>query len=511
MDGYKEKIQKLLSNPDELKKKKPFYRGIDRETIKTYFSCVGINEEIDAFLPEMKMVAVSQDVFIKELDPNCHDVLIDDNIPAICVKQKDGSYYNVEYKKIAIPFQKRIKNKQTMHLANNPMQFTLLEQNPSETQQQMFVVLKQYWLKRNQDGMKVKMVDAQLSYGDAGLLYYFDYKGRIKSRLLTYKDGYVLCPHNDDNGDRILESVNYVSDGVEYIDSYDDRYMYRWTKEIEYSEENTEKGWVWHKPIEHGFDEIPLITKRGDVAWNDVQTLIDCYEALYNVFNVIQKKHGWGILYIKGNFRDNARRLAGNVVLQDTSIDGSGDAKYLTPPSPTGMLETLNLMFESIQLGSSTTFLLPKDIKTGGDLAGITIQLVQSLDMENALEKVIEWQNVASKMVRLFKQGLAKELVNYGIDEKAITKMQSIDVDASFKAWQPRDDYNFNQMLSILTGAGLLSKESGIELNTMSKPDELKRITKEKEAAVLEQQQLIAQQQTTEGENTKGKEVDGNE
>lgn len=38
-------------------------------------------------------------------------------------------------------------------------------------------------------------------------------------------------------------------------------------------------------------------------------------------------------------------------------------------------------------------------------------------------------------------------------------------------------------MLAVLTGAGLLSKESGIELNTVSKPDEKERVKREQEDA----------------------------
>ena len=155
------------------------------------------------------------------------------------------------------------------------MVFTLIGRNPTEKQRKDFATFKEYWEERNQEGMKNKMVDTQLSYGDAGLLYYFDRWGRIKSRLLSFSDGYVLCSHDDDNGDRLIESVYYVDSesGTEYIDSYDDKYFYRHTRGIDANfDENN--GWVLSQPpIEHGFDEIPLVTKRGDVAWNDVQPL----------------------------------------------------------------------------------------------------------------------------------------------------------------------------------------------------------------------------------------------
>ena len=227
MGEYEKLIAELLADPEKLKLKKPFTRGytpIERLTI----SEVAANEILTAVLPSYRSQVVTQEQFLMELDPTSHTCLFDDNIPSICVKNKSGDYTNIEFKKMAVPFQKNIKNKVRLHLTGNKMQFTLSEQNPSEVQRNNFTTFKQYWDLRNQDGMKDKMVDSQLSTGDAGLLYYFDYKGRIKSRVLSFKDGYVLCPHNDKNGDRILESVYYCKDNVEYIDSYDDRYMYRY-------------------------------------------------------------------------------------------------------------------------------------------------------------------------------------------------------------------------------------------------------------------------------------------
>jgi hypothetical protein len=486
MENYKKLINDLLKDPEKLKLKKPFVRGTQRETTPIDDKLVLGNEFISALLPSQKFHCVSQETFQNELDPNAHDVLFDDNIPSICLKTKNNGFQEIKFSKMAVPFQRNIKNKQLLHLTGNNLMFTLVETNPSETQRKNFVTFKQYWDLRNQDGMKNKMVDTQLSYGDAGLLYYFDYKGRIKSRILSYADGYVLCPHNDQNGDRILESVYYIKDNVEYIDSYDDTFMYRYKKELMVNE-SEDTGWILEQPIAHGFDEIPLITKRGDVAWNNVQNIITSYEILYNVFNAIQRRHGWGLLYVKGKFKNNAEKIAGSVILNDTSLEGKGDAKFLTPPTPQGTLDTLQLMLETIQLGSSTTFILPKDVKTGGDISGIAIQLTQSLDIENALQKVIDWQNVADKMVRLFKYGLSKELVFKGENKTAITEFEDLHINAKFKVWKPMNDYEYNQMLTILTGAGILSKETGIEKNTESSPDELMRVEKEHQAIIDEQ------------------------
>ena len=500
---YKDLIKDLLSDPVKLKQKRPFTRGADMGVEPRVPNNVELNDTIEAYLPRYKRDIITQETFMRELDPACHDVLFDDNIPSICLKTKNGDFQEVKFSKMAVPFQKNIKNKQLLHLTGHNMVFTLIETDPSDKQRANFVTFKQYWDLRNQDGMKNKMVDTQLSYGDAGLLYYFDYKGRIKSRILSYADGYVLCPHNDQNGDRILESVYYIKDNVEYIDSYDDTYMYRYKKNnsIQNVDEN---GWILEQPVPHGFNEIPLITKRGDVAWNNVQSIITSYEILYNVFNAIQRRHGWGLLYVKGKFKETAQKIAGSVILNDTSLEGKGDAKFLTPPSPQGTLDTLQLMLDTIQLCSSTTFILPKDVKTGGDISGIAIQLTQSLDIENALQKVIDWQNVADKMVRLFKYGLSKELVANGVNKTAITEFEDLHINAKFKVWKPMNDYEYNQMLTILTGAGILSKETGIEKNTESSPDELIRLEKEKE-------ELLKQQQAQMAQNSNTQQIGGNE
>lgn len=481
---YRNKIVELLSNPEGLKEKEPFTRGLS-----IGYGDEANGREIDssvktqmATLPKYKRIIVTQEQFMKELDPCSHNVLFDENIPAITMKLQDGGFVEIKYNRAALPIQKTIKDKQVLHLTGYPMQFTLLDTKPSEKVQKNFMLIKQYWEKRNMDGARDKMVDVQKSVGDAGLLFYYDYKGRIKCRVLSYADGYILCPHKDENGDHILDSVYYKSNGVEYIDSYDDEYMYRYTNDMEPTDSNP-SGWRLHEPVKHGFDEMPLIIKRGKVAWDDAQSLIESKEVLFNIFNVIQKRHGWGMLYIKGKFKDEAKKIAGSIILNDTSIEGKGDAKYLTPPSPQGTIDTLNSLDDEIQKAASTTFLLPKDIKAQGDVSGIAVQLTQSMDIENALRGVIDWQNVADKMCRLFKHGLASELVRNNTNSTAFTDFAEVNMVAKFKVWRPFNDAEFNQMLATLKGSGLISQETGIEVNTISKPDELARVRGEEEEA----------------------------
>lgn len=486
MADYKEQIKYLIDNPDELLQKKPFFRGVvDYSSLWNYTREVSINQTVRAELPKFKKKVISQQQFLEELDPQCHKVLFDQNVPSITMKLDNGSYVEIEYQKMAVSYQKNIKDKQVLHLCGNDMLFTLMETQPSEQQAKDFITFKQYWRLRNQDGMKTKLVDAQLSVGDAGLLYYFDNKKRIKCRLLSFMDGYILCPHNDDNGDRILESVYYTDGETEYIDSYDDTYVYHHSNS---GLDAADKGWKLESVEVHGFSEIPLVTKRGDVAWNNAQSIIEAYEVLYNIFNVIQKRHGWGILYIKGRFDDSGKTIAGSVILNDRSMNAEGDAKFLSPPSPQGYLDTLQLLEETIQKCSSTTFILPKDIKMSGDISGIAIMMSMSMDIENALQKVIDYQNVADKMCRLFKEGLAKELVEKKIQSTAVTDFEQLNINASFKVWRPQSDTEFASMLVNLKTNGIISEETATEKSPVSAPDEKER--RKKEVELQEQKEL---------------------
>ena len=105
----RQKIDELLANPDLLIKKKPFTRGVKDDVAQAMNILmpkqVDVNEMIDAEIPRFKREVVRQSQFLKELDPNSHKVLFDDNIPSITMKTKDGGFLEIEYKKMSVPFE----------------------------------------------------------------------------------------------------------------------------------------------------------------------------------------------------------------------------------------------------------------------------------------------------------------------------------------------------------------------------------------------------------------------
>lgn len=488
-------IERLLAQPDKLLKKKPFCRKIlDKGQLSSSIDSgtVDLTGTVSVALPNIRMDVVTQAQFMEELDVYSHRVLFDENVPAITIKSNKNGFMEIEQYRMAVPFQVLIRDKQVRHLCVNTMNHTMLNTEPDETQQKNFIRFKQAWSEKNMEGAKTKFVQDQKSYGDAGLLFFIDDDGKLCTKNINFADGYVIISHKNDAGKHILECLYYsVTDtdnnSVTYIDCYDDEYMTRFTNTMTVDGNTgaiTDGGWVRHEAVEHGFSECPLVTKRGEVAWNRGQCTIESYEALYNTFIVIQKRHGWGALYVKGKFNQDGRKIAGAVVLNDTSLDPNADAKYLDPPSPQNMVETLELMEQTIQKSTGTTFILPKDIKISGDTSGLAVEMTQELDMATAQDGVIEWQNVANKMSRLFKEGLAIELVRSDENGKALTQYGQLRIFSEFRVWKPKSEEAHNQMLSTLKGAGGISQQTLVEKNTVSTPDEMMRIQKELEEQI---------------------------
>lgn len=482
-------INDFIEHPSKLLMKRPFFRGVPEFTINDPLD--GIEAKTfarkRAVLPNMPKIIVSQERFAKELDPSSHKVIFDTNLPSICVKAKGNNYVEIEYKRFGIALQERIRDKSTLSLCGNPRIHVLDGSNPDDTTKNNYATFKWYWKETNQDGIGTKAVATQKSYGDVGLLYYMNEDNKVRTRLFSYADGYQIISHKDDNGEPLIDAVYYCGeDGARCIDAYDNTYHYHFSEQITLDETTSENKIEWGLVYKerHGFTESPLCTKRGDVPWNNAEDLIELFEIIFNIFAVIQKRHGWGILYIKGKILESAKKLAGSIILQDTTMDGKGDVDFKTPPSPQNMIEFMQSILDQIQIACGCTFILPKDVKSSGDISGLAIQMTRSLDIERTASEVIDWQNFVSKQSRLFKEGLAKQLVSSGENPRAITEFENMRISTSFKPWQPFDEYTYNQMLCTLKSAGLISTKTGVEKNTISTPDEEVRLSKEQDITI---------------------------
>ena len=114
-------VEYLLTHTDELLQKKPFLRGSESYEVNDV-NDGEISTTTNTFrvsAPRTEKRVVSQERFLKELDPECHEVMFDTNLPSICVKLRSGNFHELKFKRMGLPYQVRIKEKKVLCLCGN--------------------------------------------------------------------------------------------------------------------------------------------------------------------------------------------------------------------------------------------------------------------------------------------------------------------------------------------------------------------------------------------------------
>ena len=119
------------------------------------------------------------------------------------------------------------------------MDFVLCEPEISETTSALFSKMKQEWFLRNMEMYKTEAVSRQKSTGDVCLLFYMS-EGKLKLRVYSYRDGYTIIPNYNEFGEQIATSIYYDVDGIQIIDTYDNKSFYRHVNE---ADSNGDKQW----------------------------------------------------------------------------------------------------------------------------------------------------------------------------------------------------------------------------------------------------------------------------
>lgn len=487
-----------VQNPEELLKKKPFTRGAEYVNFE-YDTETQITQKTTVKLPTMKGKEISQEIYLQEYDPSKHSINSNGSIPEFKVKI-NGVEQTEKNIVVASARQKNIHTKQVLHLCGNDLELTMLgikdpkkqlsllqklyssdKQNrileTKELEQKAnFLNFKEEWVHRNLKQYRDKAVSTQKSTGDCGTLFSFDTKTKkFKIKNISFADGYVIIPNYDDFGDMIACSLYYKVDEIEYIKMYDNTYCYTFTKNTQ-SKETSEKGFSLFGKVAHGFKTIPLIYKRGYVAWEFAQSAIEMREVIMAINAVVIKRHGWHWLFLNGSLPDLEVTTNGGVTFLASKNEDAqrADLKTVEYPEATGVDKLLELLDDEIQTASSTTIILPKYIKTGNDVSGTAVKVTMSMDYELALQTANDWQEWTDKFVNLVCQGL-------GLEEGDISKYTDLRIKGSFKVWMPESEYQYNQMILQLVQSKVLSGQTGRERCTLANPDESERVLMERQ------------------------------
>lgn len=475
-----ERKNTLLANPSKLLYKKPFTRGVNEEFIRIYRQDILDEDKLIAEIPSYTGRTISQAQYLLELDPSSHAIMFNDDLPRLS-SNPNASWDEANTYRASFAIQRQILSQHSEYVNTNGMKLILLNQEPTPEIHKTFISIKEEWVSRNMNIYKKRLYDEQKSVGDASLLYYFNAAGVLKCRVLSYKKGYQLIPQYDENGDMLLISVYYKSNGKLRLDTYDETTLYKFTYE-------DGKEWQLTSSEKHGFSQIPLIYIRGEVAWEAGQGLIDIYELLYNIYMIIEKKVGFPLLYIIGK-ADLAKRSDTAVMLKDSSVDNAkSDAKYLNPDEPKGFQNLLDDLFKKIQICTSSVLLAADEIKVTSDISGVALKMLRSSVYERAQNDIREYDEVADAMFSVFKEGVSKELKQY-------SKWNLCKIRAEYEIWAPQSDTEFVSRLVIQKQSNIISGETATELSMDSQPDEIDRLRRE--LLVRQEEEKKAKETTT--------------
>lgn len=489
--------EELLNDPQKILVKKPFTRGI-----APYISGLQGFSDIaaTATLPRRREYVVSQDTFLDELDPYSHAIhslyTLDNKKVLITYKEtiedEDGNEIVVEREKedtinvtrLAFPMQEMIATKQKVHLTGNDLQITLANETQTKEDKSYFTVLKQFFTSKNMNIALAECVEEQLTTGDTALLQYFNKKKKLDWKTYYWKDGYCLLPHYDEYGELILFGI-YYSDIVngnqtECLDVWDETFKYRYIKDG-YEFKLTES------PKRHGFEEVPISYKRGDVAWNKVQKPIEDFELHASLWAESVRYYGDPLLFLKGSIDVLPGRDERGKVL--AGEDSDADAKLIQAEESKNVTNLMDFWLREIFRHSYTVSLIPETLHISGDLPGISVKLLMSAAIEKAISEAKKWDGFIDKMLRLFIYGV-------GIESGEAAQIGRLKVFGKIIPYIPQNDTEVINNINSSVGAKSISRETGNSLHPMAEADENSRVLAE-EAARVEQENTKSDNKAT--------------
>lgn len=440
-----------------------------------------------AMLPNQYGTVVTQDDYIRELNPSSHKIFDKAIYPdKMTVTKLDDEGNPVDWHiesiaRVAFPFQVVIKTKQKNHLTGNPLKFTLTNNKPTEKVNDLFTQIQQEWIDKNMDIAFAEAVESQLTTGDTAL-YMFKENKKLDWEVFSYAKGDVLIP--------VYNSVNRLQTLYRYFSTIDDEGNEEeammvidstHVTEFRKRKEGRKRVWTQIDSQPHGFSRIPVQYKRGKVAWDDVQNQIEEVEWSFSQFCESNAYFAFPILFISGNVASLPQKGS-----QGKTLQGDEQAKANFLARNGGDIEAFKYQFKTmldmIFFGSFTVDIKPDVVKTSGDTPGSAIRLIMHPEIDKAIELAKEWDEFVDGMKELFVDGL-------GIELGMATQLKELKFRIEIDIYTPENTQEIVNMLNQSVTMGTLSAKSAAEIHPYGRSDEYDRIKEEKQQeAELESQ-----------------------
>lgn len=467
-------------------------------------------------LPNDKLVRtiVTQEDFMRELDPYAHLIYNREYYPDIWRKNEDdGRWYIEEVPRYAFAFQRIILTKHLTHLCGNDIVFELADYYDNEEAVAVLDSVRRGWNKKNMEEAWYQLARSVKATGDGAIIGYMD-EGKFGWRSLSFLNGDTLYPHYDRRTGRLVVLARLYNDmdddGTqgEFIDVWDDNYYYRLKNKGDEKDKGSaspQGGYLennfdlsdWQIEIKelHGFRRIPVAYHRDEngPCWTFSQENIDNYEMAFS--RLAQSNHDFGlpIMYLKG---EGAKELSAADMSYASKVfllPEDGSAGFLNKQDASNAYKAeLDVLEDNIYRQS---FAVRTPELKSGDTPGVAIKMLYSDAYENAINDSQMYHHAIGELYEMFIWG-------YGIESEKRLDFLNTDITYYISPYFHVNETERANILALAVQNGFCSKQTASEKFSQSTPQERNRLEREEHdkqmrELMVEEQRLEIQQENT--------------
>ncbi len=377
-------------------------------------------------------------------------------------KKKDDGELKV-INKASVPFCQDIVVTAVAYLLGNPPTLQPSEENDVSGS------IKKIWQKNRMESKLIDFAKIVKSEKIAAIVFYFNERNEIKSKLLSFEKG-LLLPYFDEYGD-------LTAFGWKYKYNKKDR-MHLFTDEVTYVLENSD-GWKLIKEEINPFGKIPVVfLQQDEVEWHNVKWAIDRYEVLLSVQADINDEFGSPKYKVVGKVaKDNkdprfikleiAETEHGNVV--------RGDVDIISAPNAVAAIELEMKTLKSIIYEQTQTINANfESVKGIGNISNEAMELMYQAAILKARFAEPDYEVVIDRCINVIKGGLAylveKRIPPY--NGLSLEEIENTTYSVKFNSILPKSDESYLKLLGDLFGLGAISVRTAIDLNPLVKDKE---------------------------------------
>ena len=454
---------------------------------------------------------VTQEDFLRELDPAGHPINNRQLYPDILQKNEDdGLWYVQEIPRYAFAMQQIILIKHLTHLCGNDIQFELSDNKVTDEKRDVFIRFRNGWANKNMEIGWYQLAKSVKATGDGALVGFMD-NGKFGWKVLSFMNGDRLFPHYDLRTGRLTAFArtycNYAEDGTvskRYVDVWDDTYYYRFVAEGDpnsiigkvrqaVAKIFSVNGYTLEYKEPHQFKRIPVAYKRDDngPCWVFSEESIENYEKAFS--NLAHSNHDFGlpIMYVKGEGSEEVTTKDMSYASKIMLLPSDGEIGFLNRQDASNAYKAELDKLEEMIYKQSFAVKAP-ELKSG-DTPGVALKILYSDAFEKAMNDAQEYDAVIDDMVDIFTWG-------YGIESEMRLQFMNTDIRHFIEPYVHRNNTEMVTNLNMSVVGKFLSRQTASEKNPYATPNEWERICNEEHEAMMNQ--LLLEEQRLEIQNS---------